>query len=198
MDMLMEDLDADDDAPEIAREQGDVEESGRREAEHDGRAGVEDEQAERVAGEVAADLGVVPDRLRVAGPVEDARHGAVDEHAPEAELAHDLVQRPLADEELLGHVAHAVEGGAGQGEEVAFELVAARDPAEAGSLRDVVRAEEDADPADADEDADDLRRVVADVQEDGGDEDDHYDGPEVDELGWMEQESVWLRLRLVI
>ena len=120
--------------------------------------------------------------MLVAGSVEDAAHGAVDNGAPKAQLAHDFVQRSLAHQELLRHVAHAVERGAQQGEEVALELVAAGDAAEAGTLRDVVRAEEDADAADADEDADDLGGMVADVEENARDEDDHYDGPEIDEL----------------
>lgn len=183
MNMFMKDLDAYNHAPEIPRQQTDVEEGRRGETEHDGRAGVEDEQAEGIARQVTAHFAVIPHRLGVALPVEDARHGAVDEHAPEAELADDFVERALADEEFLGYVAHTVEGRADEGEQVAFELVAAGDAAEAGALRDVVAAEEDADAADADEDADDLGRVVADVEEDGGDEDDHYDGPEVDELG---------------
>ena len=46
----------------------------------------------------------------------------------------------------------------------------------------MIGAEEDADAADADEDADDLGGVIADTEEDGRDEDDHDDGPEVDEL----------------
>lgn len=183
MHMLMKDFNADNDAPEIPRQQTDVEKRRRREPEHDRSARVKDEQAERIPGQITPDFPIPPHRLRVTGSVEDARHGGVDEHAPEAELADDFVQRSLADQKLLGDVAHAVESGAGQGEEVAFELVAARDAAEAGALGDVVAAEEDADAADADEDAGDLGGVVADVEEDGGDEDDHYDGPEVDELG---------------
>lgn len=185
VDARVEDLDADDDAPEVAREQGDVEEGGRGEAEDEGGAGVEDEEAERVAGHVAADFAVVPDGRLVAVPVEDAAHGAVDDRAPEAQLAHDFVERSLAHQEFLRHVAHAVECGAHQCEEVAFELVAARDTAEAGTLRDVVGAKEDAHAADADEDADDLGGMVADVEENEGDEDDHYDGPEIDELCYV-------------
>ena len=180
--MFMEHLDANDHTPEIARQQRDIKEGRRGEPEHDRSAGVEDEQAECISRQVTAHFPIVPNRLFVAGSVENARHSAVDEHAPEAELADDLVQGTLGDEEFLGDVAHAVEGGADESEEVAFELAGSRDAAEAGPLRDVVAAEEDADAADADEDADDLRRVVAHVQEDGGDEHDHDDGPEVDEL----------------
>lgn len=182
VDMLMKNLDPNDDAPEIAREQRNVEEGGGREPEHERGARVEDEQAERIARHVAADFAIVPRRLLVAGPVEDAAHGAVDKHAPEAQLADDFVQRSLAHQEFLRHVAHAVERGAQQGEEVALELVAAGDAGEAGTLRDVVRAEEDADATDADEDADNLGGMVTDVEKNERDEDDHYDGPEIDEL----------------
>lgn len=194
--MLMEDLDADDNAPEVARQQGNVEKGGRGQAEHDGGARVEEEQAERVARQVTPNLAVAPHRLLVARAVEDGRHDAVDDGAPEAELADDLVERTLADEELLGDVTEAVKSGADEGEEVALELVAARDTAEAAALGQVVGAEEDADAADADEDAGDLRRVVTDVEEDEGDEDDHDDGPEVDELSGEDGAVGSLALRI--
>ncbi len=80
-------------------------------------------------------------------------------------MTHNFIQRSLADEELLRYITHTVEGGAEQGEEVAFELVAAGDAPEARALGDVVGAKEDANAADADEDADDLEGVVADVEE---------------------------------
>ena len=54
----------------------------------------------------------------------------------------------------------------------------------------MVGPKEDAHTTDADEDADDLGGVVADVEEDEGDEDDHYDRPEVDQLGYVGGESV--------
>lgn len=119
----------------------------------------------------------------VGGSVEDACLGAVDEHAPEGELADDFVEGPFGDEEFFGDVAHAVEGGTEEGEEVAFELVAAGDAAEAGAGGDVVAAEEDADSADADEDAGDLGDVVADLEDEEGEDDNNHDGPEIDELG---------------
>ena len=49
MDMQSKDLDADDRAPEIARQEGDVEERSRRETEEHRRAAVEDKETERVA-----------------------------------------------------------------------------------------------------------------------------------------------------
>ena len=99
----------------------------------------------------------------VGRPIKDPSHSAIDTHPPQAQLSHDFIQWAFAHEELLGDVAHPVEGRAGEGEKVAFQLVAARDAAEAGPLRDVVAAEENTDTADADEDAEDLCEVVAHV-----------------------------------
>ena len=180
--VFVEDLDANDDTPEIARQQTDVEECRRSEPEHDRSAGIEDEEAERVSGQIAAHFAVVPDRFSVARSIEDARHGPVDEHAPKSQLAHDLVERSLADQEFLRYVTHAVKSSAHQCEEIAFELVASCDAAEAGTLSDVIAAEEDANTADTDEDTDDLSGMVTDMEEDRGDEDDHDDGPKVDKL----------------
>ena len=182
MNVFVEDLDANDDPPEIARQQTDVEERRRREPEHDRSAGIEDEEAERVSGQIAAHFAVVPDRFSVARSIEDARHGPVDKHAPEPQLAHDLVERSLAHQEFLRHVTHAVKSGAHQCEQIAFELVASCDAAEAGTLSDVIAAEENANAAYADKDTDDLSGVVTDMEKYRGDEDDHDDGPKVDEL----------------
>ena len=85
-----EDADANNHAPEIAREQADVEEGGRREPEHERREGVEERETEGVAGQVAADA-AIPGRGAEGGAVEDARLRAVDQGAPEAELADDFV-----------------------------------------------------------------------------------------------------------
>ena len=97
-------------------------------------------------------------------------------------MPNDLIQRALADQPLLRHIAQAVESRAGESEEVALELVPASDAAEATAMGDVVGAKEDADATDGDEDAGELGGVVADVEEEGGDEDDDDDGPEVYEL----------------
>ena len=97
MDLLMENLDSDDHAPEIAREERDIEEGGRSEPEHEGSARVEDQEAEGVARHVASDFPIAPGRRLVARPVEDAVHGAVDYQAPESQLAHDFVERSFAD-----------------------------------------------------------------------------------------------------
>ena len=46
----------------------------------------------------------------------------------------------------------------------------------------MVRADEDAHAADADNDAENLEEAVAHAEEEEGDDDHHHDGPEVDEL----------------
>ena len=112
MNMLVENLDADDDAPEIAREERDVEKGRGSESENHGRPGVEDHQTERVARQVASDFAVVPYGRLVAVSVEDTAHGSIDNHTPKPQLAHDFVERSLADQEFFRHVAHAVERGA--------------------------------------------------------------------------------------
>jgi hypothetical protein len=47
---------------------------------------------------------------------------------------------------------------------------------------DLVAAEDDAEPADAEQDAEDLRVVIAHFEEEEGDDYDDDDGPEVDQL----------------
>ncbi|KAI1921824.1 hypothetical protein LOZ12_005183 [Ophidiomyces ophidiicola] len=183
VDGVFEDLDADHNAPEITGEKTDVEKRGGRQAKENGGERVEDEQAEGVAGEIAADL-AVPDGVLEGAAVEDGGLHAHDDGGVEAELAEHLVQGPLADKVLLGDVGEAVEGGAEQGEQVALELVAAGlGGAATAGAGEVVGAEQHAHAADADDDAQVLGPVVADAQEEEGERDDDDDGPEVDELG---------------
>lgn len=107
---------------------------------------------------------------------------AADHHPPKAHLPHDFIQRTLADQKFLGHVAHAVERGPEQSKQIAFELVSPRHGAIVGGAGDVVAAEQDAHAANADQDADDLGRVVANVQEEERNQNDEDNGPEVDQL----------------
>nr|POE52330.1 hypothetical protein CFP56_70249 [Quercus suber] len=171
-------LGADDDAPEIAGQETDVEESGGGHAEDQRGGGVEPSQDEGVAGEVAADV-VVPDVIGVIGAVKDGALDADDQHTPEGQLAEDLVDGTFADEELLKDVGEPISSRADEREQVALNGVG-RLPAV--RARDVVRGHQDAEPAAAHQDANVLRDVVADFQEDQRDEDDDGDGPEVDEL----------------
>lgn len=181
MHVQAEDADADDHAPEIARQQADVEEGGRRQSEQQRHQRVEQRQAQRVPCQIAADA-AGPGGGAERGAVEDAGLGAVDQRGPEAELADDFVQRPLGNEEFLGYVGHAVEAGASEGEEVAFELPPRADGTEVGGACEVVAGEKDAHAADADEDAEELGGLVAYAEEDGGKDDDDDNGPEIDKL----------------
>ena len=178
VDVQAEDAQADDDAPEVAGEQGDVEEGGAGEAVQDGYEGVEEREDERVAREVAADF-AVPGRGAEARAVEDARLHAVDDHAPEAELADHFVEGLRGDEVLLGDIAETVECGAEEGEEVAFELVAGGDVAAVGAS-DVVASQEEAHARDTDEDSEYLGPVIANAEEEEGDYDNDDDSPKVD------------------
>ena len=178
VDLEMKDLNPNHGTPKVAREQTDVEKGGAAHAEHERRDGIEDEEKHVKADDVADD-GARPRRVPEALAVKDAGLRAVDQHAPEREHAHHLVHGPLADEELLQHVGEAVEGGAEEREQVALELVFGGKLVCAG---EVVRHHEQANAADAGEDADYLRELVADVEEGEGYCDDDYDGPEVDEL----------------
>lgn len=62
-------------------------------------------------------------------------------------------------------------------------MIPAGDTAKAGALGDVIATEEDTNTTDADEDADDLGRVVAHMENDERDYYYYYDCPEVDKLG---------------
>ena len=166
-------------APEIARQQRDIEEGSGRKAEHQRGKRVEDEEHERVADDVADDL-AVPGSAAEGRAVEDPGLRPVDQHAPEGELPDYFVHGPLRDEELFEAVAEAVEAGSEEGEKVAFQLVRGRVIVLAS---DVIGGKEDAHAADAEEDAGILCEVVAHVEEDERDDDNNDDGPEVDQLG---------------
>lgn len=179
VDGVAKDVYADDDAPEVGGQQGDVEEGGAAHAQDEGRQGVEDTQADGVAGEPAAD-GAVPVSLLEGLAVEDGCLDAVDDHAKEPHKGQDVVHGPLGDEPLLKDVGDAVESGAQQAKEIALDHVDTRAAVGAG---DVVRGQQDAHAAAADEDADDLEDLVAHAQQDEGDDDDADNGPEVEQLG---------------
>lgn len=180
MDVVMEDLDTDDHAPEVHGKHGDIEECRRRQAEEKRSQAVEKGQAQCVPDKVAADL-AVPVSVAEGVMVEDAGLGAVDDHAEEGHLAEDFVDGAGADKVFFCGVGEAVEGCADQGEHVAFDLVAAGYVAVAGA-GDLVGGDQDTHAADAREDADDLGDVVADFEEEEGYHDDDGDGPEVDQL----------------
>lgn len=111
MDAITKHPDPDDDAPEIARQQTDVEEGGRSKPVQDRDEGVKQSQNERVACQVPADL-AVPHRIPEPSAVEDARLRPIDDHAPPPDLPNNFVERALANQELLGNIAQAIKGGA--------------------------------------------------------------------------------------
>ena len=76
--------------PEITSQQTNIEKRRARETEHDWREGIEYRQAEGISDDVARH-GPVPRRGPETRSVKDPRLRAVDDHAPEAELADDLV-----------------------------------------------------------------------------------------------------------
>lgn len=123
MDMVVEDLDADDDAPEVHGEHGDIEEGCRGEPEEERRHAVEQRETERIPREIAAD-GTVPGSRAERVTVEDTRLGTVNDHAEEGHLAEHFIYGPCADEVFLARVGEAVESGPDQGEHVPLDLVA--------------------------------------------------------------------------
>lgn len=163
MNVQTEDLHSDDGSPEVASQQRNIKKSSGGKPEHDWRAAVEYQKAQGVSNQVTADFAIIPDGGFILWTIKDARHGAVDEHTPEAQLAHNFIQGPLRHQEFLCYITHAVERCAHQCKQVPFELVTARDATETGALGDVITAEEDANATNADENADNLGRMVADV-----------------------------------
>ena len=87
-------------------------------------------------------------------------------------------------EPFLVDISQAIEAGAEDGEEVAFYLIAtthARGGPTMGG--DVVGAEEHTHTANADENAENLCPMITNFEDSERKYYDHYDGPEVDELG---------------
>lgn len=180
VDVVVEDLDADADTPEVHGEQGDVEEGRGRQTEHQRGQTVEQRQTKGETGQVAAHL-AVPDGRVVVVAFEDGALHAVDDASVERELTQDLVHGLLADEVLLRSVGQTVERGTQQREQVALQLVAARDIAAVGT-GDVIRGNEHTHTTDTDNNTQDLTDVVTDLEEQERDDHDDNDGPEVDQL----------------
>ena len=147
--MKVEDPNAYQYAPEVAGQEGDIEKCGRGESEQDGSQGIEERERECITDYI------VSHRTRPCGitdgmPVEDGRLGPIDEHAPEAKLTDDLVQRPLRHQELLGQIRETIEGGAEQSEEIASNLVVGRSNVAA---RDTITGQQQSHSAYANQDA---------------------------------------------
>lgn len=178
----MEDLDTDTHAPEIPRQETDVEERGARQTEHDRSQGIEHGQDQCVTDEVAANL-AVPRSSPEGCLVEDAGLCAVPDHRPKSQLPDDFIQWPFRDQELLGDITETVTEGAEEREQVPLDLVAFADGIlRTGCAGDVVAGEENPDTSNAYQDPHYLGNVVSHVQETEGDDDDGDDGEEVDQL----------------
>lgn len=179
LDGVAKDVDTDDGAPEVARQQADIKEGGGAHSQDEGRKAVEDEQSKSVADNVA-DGGTVPSGLLEGVAVKDGGGGTANEHADEAHEGQDLVHGPLGDVPLLKDVAQTVARSARQPEQVTLELVLGRVGAGA---RHGVGGEQHAHATAGDEDAEDLEGSVAHLEQQEAHNDDADDGPEVEELG---------------
>lgn len=180
MNPISKNLQANNHAPEVASQQTDIEEGGRSKPVQNRHERIKQRQDERIASQIAAHL-PIPHRRPEASTIKNPRLRPIDDHSPPTNLPDHLIQRPLTHQELLCHVAQTIEGRARQREQIAFELLA-RGDVPAVDTGEVVGGEEDAHAADADDDAEELGPVVADLQEEEGDGDDDDDGPEVDQL----------------
>lgn len=161
VDGIMEDLDADDDAPEVHGQHGNVEESSGRQPEEERSHAVEEGQAKGVSGEITTDF-AVPGGGPERSTVENAGLGTVDDHAPERHLAQHFVDGCCADKVLFSGVGETVESCAQEGEQVPFQLVAAANIAAVGA-GDMVGCDQDAHAADTDQNTQNLRDVIADA-----------------------------------
>lgn len=164
--------------PKVPRQQRYIEEGSTRHTQDNRRTTVEQEQDERVASEVATN-GIGPVGRGEYLVFEDTGYGAVDQDSEEAEHAQDFVRGTLAHEPLLIHIRQTVESCTYETKEVAFELCGW---ITAVGASDVVRSEEDAHASTAEQDSRNLNPLVAHLEEGEGYDDNHDDGPEVEEL----------------
>lgn len=113
-------------------------------------------------------------------PVENCCCDAVDDDPKESKHTEDFVHGALGDKPFLEHVGDTVESGASESEEVPFEHCWR---ASAVGASEVVRNEEETHTTTADENADNLSPLVANAEDEEGDDYNADDGPEVEELG---------------
>lgn len=118
----MEDLDADSDTPERSGEEGDVEERRAGKAEQNWCQRVEERKDKRVSREIPANL-TVPCSTAERCAVENPSLRAIDEHGPERQLSHNLIERALTNKPFLENICKAVESSAQQGEKITLDLI---------------------------------------------------------------------------
>ena len=107
---------------------------------------------------------------------------AADQHSPEPKLTNDFIERSFAYKKLLSDISETIEGRPSQCEKIALKLIAATDASRSAALGDVVRAEEDANTTDANQDTHNLCPMVANVEDDKRYNDNNDNRPEIDEL----------------
>lgn len=174
----MENLDTNNQTPEIHSQQRNVEEGRGRDTEQDGCESVEDKEDDGVTGDITADFSV-PDSAFEWTAIKDGALHTVDQHTPETHLANDLVHGTFGDHVFFKQVAEGVDGAGQQSEKITFQLVGGR---VVGATK-IVGSNQKTHSSAGDKHTDVLGDVVPDVQEDEGDDDNDDDGPETEQLG---------------
>lgn len=178
-DRIPKDVDTNNDAPEITRQQANVKKRRGAHAQQKGREAVKDEQTQRVTHNIP-NHGAIPHRLLKSVAIKDTRRRAADHHANNTHETQDLVRGPPRDIPLLKHVAEPIARRARETKQVAFQLLGR---VVVVGARHGVAAEEHAHAATGDEDAEELKGPVAHLEQQERDDDDADDGPKVEQLG---------------
>lgn len=179
MDVIAEDLHSNGDSPEIVCQQADVEEGRASKPKHQWRKGIEQGKDQRVACKISTNF-TVPRCCAERCPVENACLCSVDEHAPKSDLPNDFVQWTLRNEELLKHITYAIASSAEQCEEISLNLITPGNRPGIRSTGNVVTCEQDAEATKANQYPSYLSWMVANMQEEERNQDDHNNGPEID------------------
>lgn len=177
VDRVVENLNTNNQAPKVHRQQRNVEECRRRDTQQDGCEGVEDEKNNGVADDITTDLSVPNGTVEWAA-VKDSALNTVNQHTPETHLANDLVHRTLGDHVLFKQVAEGVDRASQKSEKVTFQLIGSR----VVGATEVVGSNQQTHSTAGNEHTKVLRDVVADFQEDEGDDDNDNDSPETEQL----------------
>lgn len=176
VDRVSKDLRTDNDTPEVAGEQRDVHKGRAAHAEHQRNEAVEHEHEDGEADDVTRDVAVKACTLEGV-TIEDGGDDAVDDEAEETNEGEDVVHGGLGNEPFFKSVAETVAGCTGKSKHITLDRILA-----AVGARKVVGGDEDAHTANGDEDTDNLGDLVADLEDEEGDDDDDGNSPEVDEL----------------
>ncbi|KAI7973821.1 hypothetical protein EIK77_001020 [Talaromyces pinophilus] len=178
MNRVVENLDTNNQTPEVHGQQGNVEECGRRDTQQDGRECVEDEEDNSVTSDITTNLSI-PDSAVERATVKDGALHTVDQHTPETHLANDLVHGTLGDHVLFKQVAKGVDGAGQQSEKITFQLICGR----VIGATEVVGSNQETHSTAGNKHTKVLSNVVSDFQEGEGNNDNDNDSPETEQLG---------------